>query len=110
MKTFEMGDRYIVRVAKYANDDFDFTDHAKFTPSMRAGLAMDMARKWGMVAGKPDGEDSEGRAKLGLLSPAEVVERAIETADLLMTEIEARDWMLPGLDPAELYDIEGDKP
>lgn len=52
-----------------------------------AMLAKEMATRWGMIAAKPDGEDSSGRAKLALLSVQEVVTRAIETAEQLDTAL-----------------------
>lgn len=59
-----------------------------------AALALDLTRSWGMVAGKPGGEDSGGREKLALLTPQEVVDRACETAELLIAEFESRNWLL----------------
>lgn len=60
---------------------------------IEARLASEMIIRWGMVAAAPDGEDSAGRAKLRLLTPAELVERACESATLLIMECRARDWV-----------------
>jgi len=49
-----------------------------------AKLAMTMIEKWGMVMAIPDGEDSAGRQKLRIATPAELVKRAFETAALAM--------------------------
>jgi hypothetical protein len=46
-------------------------------------FAAHMIEKWGMVAATPDGEDSAGRQKMRLATPEELVERAIETTNLL---------------------------
>jgi UTP-glucose-1-phosphate uridylyltransferase len=43
-------------------------------------MAIDLVIKWGMVAAVCDGEDSCGRAKLRLMTPDELVDRAMETA------------------------------
>ena len=60
----------------------------------RAELAADFVARWGMVAAKPEGEDSAGRAKLVLLSPQELVDRSCETAMLIMAEFERREWVV----------------
>jgi hypothetical protein len=43
-------------------------------------VAVEMATRWGMVAAVPDGEDSAKRQKLRLMTPQELVDRAIESA------------------------------
>ena len=105
MKIFQTKERNIVRKRTFSrrDEEYNFTDHQKRFPTCRAKIAVDMATRWGMVAGKPDGEDTRGRAKLDLLSPKEVVDRAVKTADLLVSELEERGWfdMMPDL--AELY-------
>ena len=55
--------------------------HSNLLPDDRGRFAMALIERWGLVAAKPDGEDSAGRAKLACLSPSEVVTRAIETAE-----------------------------
>ena len=55
-----------------------------------AGLAVEMASRWGMVAAQPDGEDSNGRQKLRCLSPNEIVSKAINTAEMLYEELSAK--------------------
>jgi hypothetical protein len=70
---------------------FEFHDTEVFqTP---AKFALTLIEKWGMVAAKPDGEDTTGRAKLSLLKPEEVVERAIETTLLVMEAIKKQGWI-----------------
>jgi hypothetical protein len=54
-----------------------------------AKIAVDMVMRWGMVASTCDGEDSSGRAKLELLTPAELVDRAVKTSKLLMNALRA---------------------
>jgi hypothetical protein len=44
--------------------------------------------------GEVDGEDSAGRMKLRLMTPAEVAFRACDIADAAMSEMEARGWLL----------------
>lgn len=55
-----------------------------------AKLAVEMAVRWGMVAALEDGEDSSGRQKLKLLSPAEVCERAFQVAHQMMVKARER--------------------
>jgi len=62
--------------------------------TIEARLAATLVERWGMVAGTDGGEDSQGRAKLKLQSPTEVVARACETAELLMAEIRRRKWFV----------------
>ena len=59
----------------------------------RASIAGEFVTKWGMVLGVPDGEDSAGRSRLRLATPTEVVDRAVETADLLMTRFDQLGWL-----------------
>ena len=62
--------------------------------SKRAVMVMEMISRWGMVAGEPDGEDSNGRTKLKLLSEKDLVKRAFKISDLMFEELEIRDWMI----------------
>jgi hypothetical protein len=47
-------------------------------------IVIDLITRWGMVAAMPDGEDSAGRQKLRLMTPEELVERAVESARLFV--------------------------
>ena len=80
----------------------NITLYERETPSFEARIALSMVEKWGIVAATTDGEDTAGRAKLRPLTPAELVERACTTADLLATELRTRGWMLelPSLEEA----------
>jgi hypothetical protein len=53
-------------------------------------MSVVFVEKWGMVAATPDGEDSAGRMKLRLLTPAELTQRAVETAELVYAEVQKR--------------------
>jgi len=59
-----------------------------------AELAAQMIERWGMSAAIEDGEDSAGRAKIRLLTPEELVQRACETAEQAMEEFNKRGWIL----------------
>jgi len=67
--------------------------HTKY-PNLRASLATELLTRWGFIGAAQDGEDSAGRQKAKLMSPAEVVIRACEIADLAITEMENRGWFL----------------
>lgn len=62
--------------------------------NIRAGIAVEMVTKWGMVQGYPDGEDSAGRAKIGLMPVSELVQRACDSAQQLFDEFEKRSWVI----------------
>lgn len=61
---------------------------------LAASMAWELCGRWGMVAAKPDGEDSAGRQRLAVLSADEMTERACATAEALLTEFEKRGWVL----------------
>lgn len=55
----------------------------------RAELAFRLIERFGLVAGTLDGtEDSSGRSRLMLQTPAETVDRCFELADLFMARAE----------------------
>lgn len=56
-------------------------------------LATTLIEKWGLIAGKPSGEDSAGRAQFALMEPAEIVERACETAEQAVEAFKRRGWV-----------------
>lgn len=58
-----------------------------------ADMAVEFAKHFAIVAATPDGEDSAGRAKLRLSTPAEVVQRSCDIAEGLWNEFESRGWM-----------------
>ena len=68
--------------------------HKNFQPNMKACLAIQIVERWGCVAGTPDGEDSAGRSIVRLQTVDELIERACSTADLLIEELNRRDWLL----------------
>lgn len=94
----------IVRTEGYSNKNYSFMDHKKEMPKLEASIAIELVNKWGMVAGKPDGEDSSGRAKLALLSPAEVVDRAVQTSEMLVNEFRRLGWLDKMPSAEELYE------
>ena len=72
--------------------------------NMPAEIAVGLAEKYGLVAAMPHGEDSAGRAKLRLMTPHEIAERATETAKLLWLEFQKREWILDIPVPTENED------
>lgn len=81
--------------------------HNRAVLGPRARAALEMATRWGMVQGYPDGEDSAGRAKLGLMPEADVVDRAIRTTEMLFDRFEALGWTC---DPGEWEDEDEEEP
>lgn len=60
----------------------------------RARLASELMRHLAIVAVVPDGEDNSGRQKVRLMTPAEIVDRATEIADLAWNKYRSRGWIL----------------
>lgn len=83
---------------RYRRPEVKIENLEVITPT--ASLAAALIEHWGMVAGADGGEDSHGRAKVRLLSPTEVVQRAFDTAELFEAEARKRGHILqlPDLD------------
>ena len=64
----------------------DYDEHllGRYAVDWATNFAAAFIERWGMVAAMPDGEDAAGRSKLRLMSPQELVDRAYETADLIV--------------------------
>lgn len=76
---------------KFAYDGY--LPKAKFIISGPGQLAVEMIQKWGMVAAVDGGEDSAGRARVRLATPAELIERACTVTELLWEESRKREWL-----------------
>lgn len=79
---------------RYGNGFEHITIHVREYANFKARMAAVLIEKWGLVATAPDGEDSAGRAKLRRLSPEELVQEAVSTADHAVEEFRRRGWML----------------
>jgi len=77
-------------IRKYGRIEIDSTHVENF----RAKIAIGLVERFGMIAGREDGEDTAGRQKARMLSPKEVVTRACDMADMLVNEFESRRWLL----------------
>ena len=65
----------------------------KIVPTMKARLALCLIEKWGMIVCDPmHGEDSSGRARMRLMKPGEVVDRACETAEIAIDHMHSLGW------------------
>lgn len=60
----------------------------------RAILATDIVKHFGVVACVPDGEDSNGRQRMRLQTPDELVTRVCEIVDRMATAFTDRGWVL----------------
>ena len=103
-KYIETDDRWIAIQNQFVSSRMQSHDYPKELPNLKARVAMDMAQRFGLISVKPDGEDSTGREKMLLLTPSEVVDRAVSIADQLVNEINKRGWMIPMPHPSEIYD------
>lgn len=63
-------------------------------PQEKAKTALDLMRHLAIVAGEVNGEDTAGRQKLRLMTPEEVVDRAISIADIAWNKFREKDWIL----------------
>jgi hypothetical protein len=106
-KIFETPDLYLVVKDKYSNSsDFQLIEQKKFIMGLRAQIASEMVIRFGMVAAEDNGEDSAGRQSVIPAAPKDVVERAVTTADFLVSEFEARGWLDKLPHPNEVYGFE----
>lgn len=71
-------------------------------PTPVGDLAFRFIEHWGMVAAIHDGEDSQGRAKLRLTTPEEVVDRAFVMAKMAAQRARDEGLMVPLPSYAEL--------
>ena len=67
---------------------------AKVIPSMESELSVRLLHN-SILMGNPDGEDSQGRAKLAIMAPAATARRACDIAAAMMDEWERRGWIKP---------------
>jgi len=56
-------------------------------------MATALIERWGLVAAEDGGEDGASRAKLRLMTPEEVVQRACDTAHLAIESFKSRGWL-----------------
>lgn len=68
--------------------------HERFSHDWRARFATVCIERWGMIVAQPDGEDSTGRQKMRMTTPAEIVERACDCADAADLAFRKRGWAL----------------
>jgi len=59
----------------------------------QAVLAVEIARSLS-IASVPDGETSSGELAFRLLTPVEIVDKAVAVAELVYVEIETKGWVL----------------
>ncbi len=59
-----------------------------------AEMVNELIERWGMIASIQDGEDSKGRSKLRLMTPQELVDRAMATSKAAFKAIESEGWIL----------------
>ena len=77
----------------------------RFLEDHHCRFAMSIIERWAMVAAKPDGEDSAGRAKIALSDVGDIVNRACDIAALAFLEFEHRGWLTPCPTVAEMEEI-----
>lgn len=103
--TFETKDRYLVN-RRAAFHKADFVDYHKRLPTERATIATELVQSFGMIVTEAAINIVGQRP---LLTPDEVVERAVTIADKLCTEMEVRDWYDPMPSLADRFDVPKDE-
>ena len=104
-KFFDLEDRTIIIEDEFGRNSTPIRrEYVKDIPNQRARIAMELVARWGMVAATDGGEDAAGRSKLKLQSPVEIVDRAMKTADILISSIENSGWFIPCPDPRDYYE------
>lgn len=64
--------------------------------NLKAQLAISLIEKWGLVASKVEGETSNGGNRLLVMTPKEMVGRAMDTAERAVDDMMAMGWMKEG--------------
>jgi hypothetical protein len=101
----DMLDIIPVRTDRYDLDGHvSVVTHERFQLDIRARIALGLIERWGQVAGEIDGEDSAGRAKLRLATPAEVVNRACDCAQGAMDAFISKGWTVKTPSLSDLQD------
>lgn len=59
-----------------------------------ANFAMALVERWGIVAARPDGEDTAGRQQLRDMKPTELAKEACDIAEATFTEFHERGWFV----------------
>jgi len=70
-------------------------------PDQRMLLLTALLEKHAMVAAAPDGEDSSGRQRLRLSTPAELVARCAELVELSYSTAREKGWLVEIIRPSE---------
>ena len=84
--------------------------HQLVTVSTIGGFAMEMARSGMMMATPTGGTNPDGSQKVELMTPHQVVDRAVEIAKLTFDSLEREGWSSPVPPFEELLEDEGRKP
>ena len=64
-----------------------------YPQKLALSLASEIASKFGLIAGIPDGYDKAGRQKLRMLTPKEIAERSCEIAAYMLSEFDKHGWL-----------------
>lgn len=68
-------------------------------PFPQAQFAMDMMKHLAVATGYPDGESSDGRSKLRLMTPEEIVDRCVEITERSFAAFDKKGWLLTTSNP-----------
>lgn len=84
----------------FSNSHNEIMIHETEALDLRAEFACKLLSHLAVVAAEIDGEDSAGRSKIRLMTPAELAQRACAIAQLSFEQFEMRGWIvrLPGIE------------
>ncbi|MFL5063510.1 MAG: hypothetical protein ACJ8FU_08470 [Xanthobacteraceae bacterium] len=85
------GELLMSRASRYSNYREPRQMQAQYL-EFKGRMATALIERWGLVAAKPNGEDSAGRAQAALMGPAEIVKHACDTAEQAIEEFKRRGW------------------
>jgi hypothetical protein len=61
--------------------------------TLKGDMAWELIKRFGLIAGEPEGEDSSGRAVMRAMDTIEVVARACAITEATWNEFEKRGWL-----------------
>lgn len=101
----------IVNVTRNFEDHIEMRVHDPMMPNRTGRFAQELIIRFGLIAGAPAGEDSAGRQASGLMSPADIVNRAFDISEAYFAELEDRGMVLAAPDaPVSRKEREASKP
>jgi hypothetical protein len=84
--------KHVQVVTKAWSDPRIITCH-QTAMTLKGDMAWELIKRFGLIAGEPEGEDSSGRAVMRPMDTTEVVARACAITEATWNEFEKRGWL-----------------